>query len=60
MPAPCQCPGCLPSHRPDPATATPAALAAHEAHLRQLAAIGALPDPTFQPYPLPHASTRAR
>lgn len=47
----CRCPGCLPSIPPDPTTATPAERAAHAGHLRKLAAIGALPDPAFQPYP---------
>lgn len=53
MPPPnhCRCPGCLPSIPPDPATATSAELAAHIEHLRRLAAIGALPDPAYQPYP---------
>lgn len=49
----CRCPACLPSIPPDPATATPAELAAHAAHLRKLAAIGSLPDPNFHPYPPP-------
>jgi hypothetical protein len=49
--APCRCPACLPSIPPDPATATPAELFTHREHLRQLAAISALPDPAFQPYP---------
>lgn len=48
---PCRCPGCLPSIPPDPATATPAELSTHGEHLRKLAAIGALPDPAYQPYP---------
>lgn len=50
---PCRCPGCRPSLRPDSATATPAELSTHGEHLRRLAAIGALPDPTFHPYPGP-------
>lgn len=49
----CRCPACLPSIPPDPATATPAEVAAHAEHLHKLAAIGALPDPAFQPYPQP-------
>lgn len=53
MPPPnlCRCPACLPSIPPDPATATPAELFTHREHLRKLAAIGALPDPAYQPYP---------
>jgi hypothetical protein len=47
----CRCPAGLPSIPPDPATAAPAELFTHGEHLRQLAAIGALPDPAFQPYP---------
>ena len=49
---PCRCAACWPSLPPGPA-ATPAELAAHAAHLRRLAAVGALPDPTFHRYPNP-------
>jgi hypothetical protein len=47
----CHCPQCRPSIRPDMVTATPAELAAHFDYLRQLKAIGALPDPNYHPYP---------
>ncbi|MGI4736465.1 MAG: hypothetical protein ACRYG7_14920 [Janthinobacterium lividum] len=39
---PCQCAGCLAGFGPD--------------HQRKLVAIGALPDPAFQPYPQPTIS----
>lgn len=49
---PCRCAGCLASI-PPAVGATPAEHAAHAGHLRKLAAIGALPDPAFRPYPQP-------
>jgi hypothetical protein len=49
----CHCPGCLPIIPPDLAIATPDELLAHAEHLCRLAAIGALPDPSFHPYPSP-------
>ncbi|MDO7886000.1 hypothetical protein [Hymenobacter cheonanensis] len=47
---PCRCAACRPSLPPGPA-ATLAEHAAHAIYLRRLAAVGALPDPTFHPYP---------
>jgi hypothetical protein len=51
-PEPCRCSGCSASVAPA-VGATLAEHAAHADHLRKLAAIGALPDPAFQPYPQP-------
>jgi hypothetical protein len=49
---PCRCAGCLLSI-PPAVGATQAKYEAHAGYLRKLAAIGALPDLAFQPYPQP-------
>jgi hypothetical protein len=51
----CHCTVCRPSIPPNVTTATPAELLAHAEHLRRLDTIGALPDPSYQPYPNPYS-----